>query len=230
MIIVLINSKYLKKYKGDENIKMKGDKKMKKTILVGILCMSLLVLGIMSSANALTINIDPATQQQWDTNQVSNLTVAQLAAIVGYGGTLVELYKQNAGVGGTEVGSFAPYYNTTFSGEPNGALIVWNGPLFISGNPLYLVVKDGAQGDPAQFIFNLSNLTNVTSNPTQVGLPYAWNGMDTLSLSNFWTGVQGSISHVSIYGPTSTVPEPATLLLVGGGLLGFWGLRRKFKK
>ena len=81
---------------------------------------------------------------------------------------------------------------------------------------LYLLVKDGSIGNPAWYLFDLQNLNGAS-----------WNGTDTLELSDFWPG-QGAISNVRIYG--NPVPIPAAVWLLGSGLLGLVGIRRRFKK
>jgi hypothetical protein len=124
---------------------------------------------------------------------------------------LDELYKQN--VGGTESGSLAGSYETTFSNtaqDPSDALIEYvGGPI---AEDAFLLVKDGNQ-TPAWYLFDLS----------------AWNGTDDLELTGFWPD-QGAISHVSLYGGTTTVPEPGTLLLLGSGLFGLALYGRKSVK
>ncbi len=92
-------------------------------------------------------------------------------------------------------------YETTFlktSSDPSGANIAYTGGGDIVGPLMYLLVKE-AKG---------------------------WNGTEDLILSGFWPN-QGAISHVSLYGASTPVPEPATMLLLGVGLVGLAGFGRK---
>jgi hypothetical protein len=137
---------------------------------------------------------------------------AAITAYLGY--DINELYKQDVGAG-SDVGALSGSYETVFSNEPDdpsAATISYvSGPTV--GDPAYLLVKDGNQ-DPAWYFFGLTG----------------WNGVETLYLTDFWPQ-QGAISHVALYGETAPVPEPATMLLLGTGLLGLAGVsRKKLKK
>jgi len=181
----------------------------KRNIILAILGLSLLLFGMVSGASALTIT--PTSTPQWTTDDNSNLNATKIATLVGYSGTLIELYKQDVGHS-NDSGPFASSYSTEFfntSDDPEDATITYVGGSYIINNPLYLYVKDGNQ-EPAAYVFDIS----------------AWDGKETININDFWPG-QGAISHVTILGGTTTnVPEPGTLLILGAGLMGIAAVRR----
>lgn len=165
-----------------------------------------------SMAHALSIT--PETLALATGNQTSQAQID--AAIAPYVGASTLLYKQDQG--GSESGSFASSYETVFAntpGEPSDATVTYVGGPVISP-PSYLLVKDGNH-DPSWYLFNLSGL--------------GWNGMVPLEITGFWPN-GGAISHVSIYGGSSSdipgVPDGGlTMSMVGLALCGLaWFHRR----
>jgi hypothetical protein len=178
------------------------------------------------SASAQALNIDPSfTPQFLITNQTSALNADDVEFYTGFAGQLAEVYKQDDNSGGfvADVGAAAPFYSTviTPAGDPSNAVITWGGSSIIVCPTCYLVVKDG-NNNPNQYIFDISG----------------WNGQETLNLSGFWAGTNGSISHVAIFndlntegggGTIAAIPEADTyaMMLAGLGLVGFMAKRRK---
>jgi hypothetical protein len=155
--------------------------------------------GVCGTATCLSMTGNHASQAQID------------AAIAGVLGGSIELYQQN--VGGSESGHFAGSYLTEFENtpaDPRDATITYVGGDVLHG-ATYLLVK-GGNHSPAWYLFKLN-----------------WNGTETITLNDFWPD-EGAISNVTLYGtagPTTKVPEPATMGLIGAGLLAFGLLRRR---
>jgi hypothetical protein len=161
-------------------------------------------------ANAYTLDCGASCPTQtWTTSTNSNLNASDIQTITGFNLTL--LYK--AEVGGGESG-LTSSYETTFSNtttDPANFLIDYISGTSISCPTCILVVKDG-RNDPSQYLFNLGS----------------WNGTTDIVGTGFWPN-QGGISNVAIWGTSTSVPEPTTLLLLGVGLAGIGIYRRKFE-
>jgi hypothetical protein len=126
---------------------------------------------------------------------------------------LALLYKADVGEVVTEEGTFAASYRTTFLNtamDPSGADISYVGGPVIGCGDCYLAIKDGSQ-NPGYYFYDL----------------LGWSGTETLELRNFWPS-NGAISHVSIWGRSTAVPEPGVLSLLGAGI-ALIGLRSRRK-
>ncbi|MEN6320236.1 MAG: PEP-CTERM sorting domain-containing protein [Syntrophaceae bacterium] len=151
----------------------------------------------------------------WVGNASSNAVIMAIildpapALLPGYS----ELYKLEND--GDEFGMISSYGGTI---STNSATINYTGGPYIAAPPVsYVLVKDG-NAEPNWYLIALTG----------------WNGTESVVLNNFFNGEfggrQGGISHVSLLGVNTAVPEPTTLLLLGLGLIGVAGIGRKLKK
>jgi hypothetical protein len=148
----------------------------------------------------------------------SAFDASDVASLFGVADNLDLYFKIDIDSGG-ETGLFAGSYTASSilpSGDESGLSINYDSGPVISCPDCYLVVKDGNHS-PSQYLFDISE----------------WGGLDVLSLSGFWEGVGGSISHVAIFGvddPSTRIshlPVPASVWLFGTALMGFVGFSRR---
>ena len=214
---------------------------MKKVFITSIIVM-LMFAGMLSTASAITIG--PSTPKQWtwqayepgdnpyiddgiSNNEYDNPTADVVALVTG--NTVVELYRND---NPDETGDLAGSYDTSFGAGDEDATITYVSGYIVSPlAPAYLLVKDGNH-DPIWYLYDLHDLDldNNSATPGSV-----WNGKEKIDIIGLWLG-GGSISHVALFGTKGgttvppPVPEPATMLLLGLGLIGIAGVGRKFRK
>jgi hypothetical protein len=211
-------------------IRRKDKEKMKFLKVLVFLCGLLL---FATQAHAVPVTLDPSMDNSpfdWEAigNETANPDI--LAAIKEFISPIDPekfLYKSNVGnkdyPDPKEEGPLAGSYETAFGNEPldpADAIIKYVGGDIV-GSTAWLLVKDG-HAEPNWYLYNLTDL--------------GWTGMELIELKNFFLdkdpetkGNQGggAISYVALYGSSVPVPEPATMLLLGFGIIGLAAFGRK---
>ena len=196
---------------------------MKKITLI-----SILILTLTSSAWSLTIGTDETDVGGYDTflhsgtigsgfDEEQTWTLNYLSSI-GVDTSDFTMYKNEDIIEDGELtyDFMADWHQT------NEVADAWAFNFRFTDEPAYFLIKIGTgnlpEGTPDHYLFE-----NETSLDWAVVL--LTGDLNIESVINI-----GRISHLNEFGGSAPVPEPATLMLIGTGLIGMAGFRRKFKK
>lgn len=170
---------------------------------------ALAMLTMQAQALVLTPDSCVVGDNCWVADVTGMPNTSEINALIGTTG-LNMAYKAEVD-GGLEEGFFAGSYETAFANsttDPMDAFIRHIGPELIGCDECYVAIKDG-NSSPNFYVFDISG----------------WDGSETIEILNFWPN-QGAISNVSIW-TTASVPGPATLGMLGMGLIMMAFARRR---
>jgi hypothetical protein len=186
--------------------------------MLGILALLLLCSPGMSFADAIAVDfyLPPAGSIVYNANALGGPTISGTLIIIGTSGTDNSLHP------GFNLSSGTMTFGTTHSfNTDNGLLGVGSGSQSFSLGGQYEFFSEGISGGQKTVTFKFINPL-YSGLAEYYGLPPGASGLINL----FFTGNTVTSAHATL---TSPVPVPAAAWLLGSGLIGLLGVRRKMR-
>jgi hypothetical protein len=220
---------------------------MKKMLIVLMLGVAIMMVPISASA---TLYMDRAA---WEAAVGGTFLAVDLPGAPGanlaaytsislpYGGFFninVPLTRYDVGTDWATWNPYGPWELVRTTTPDGGGNYYANGAFYPNGlfTPAAPISAFGFEMEPwnfGQFTINLYTASGMISQSVEGDSGakfFGWADVDVISFSTWCTTSSGGYAMGRFVQGGTPVPEPATMLLLGSGLLGLAGFRRKFKK
>jgi hypothetical protein len=162
------------------------------------------LLLISFQAQALVMNPSDAVATTADNSNLNTISEINSAFGTSYADLMLLWKGETDSSPAGQDGSLVDSYEWNVDNPANSGTIDYvEGEDTASCPTCLLVVKDG-DSEEAQYLFDLGS----------------WDGVEQIALTDFWPDKEDAISNVAIWGGSTSVSEPGTLMLLSLGLLG----------